>query len=322
MTRSRLPRVLLVGAGAMGSNHGRVLAESERCALVAVADPAERRGRGLAERFGAEWMPEVGDLSDVDAVVVAATTDQHRRIALEVLAHDVPLFVEKPLCTSPTGSREIVDTALRRGVPLMCGFVERFNPAVIEALARLESPSAVHMQRHSIYSPRMRAGVAWDLLVHDVDLALRLFGDVAPDVVHASVEYHSSEAERNGEDVAEAVLEFSGARMAVLSASRVASRRARRMIVSEGDRVVVADLLNPSVAVYRDCHIVERTDCRGRGEPLVVQLNRFIDILDGKADVRAEACSILPSHEAVAAILDSAAGRAETGARLSLNPPM
>lgn len=290
----------------MGSHHGRVLAESQRCELAAVVDPAEHRGRSLAERFGAEWMPEIGDFSGVDAVVVAAPTDHHRKIALDVLAEDLPLFVEKPLCTSLTESEEIVDTALQRGVPLMCGFVERFNPAVLETQSRTDSPSAVHLHRLSSYSPRMHAGVAWDLLVHDVDISLNLFGEMTPNVVHATTGNCSGEEDRVGEDAAEAILEFSGARRAALSASRVSSRRARRLVVSDRNRVIVADLLNPSVAVYRNCRMVERIKRFRYSEPLVTQFDRFMDIVEGEADAYAETCSILPSHKAVAAILDAA----------------
>lgn len=318
MTARAVPRVLLVGAGVMGSHHARVLAESERCELVAVVDPAEQRGCGLAERFGAEWMPDMEDLSKVDAVVVAASTDQHRRIALDVLAENIPLFMEKPLCTSLSDSREIVEAAVRRAVPLMCGFVERFNPAVLEALSRMESPHAVRMQRLSPYSPRMHAGVAWDLLVHDVDVALRLFGDRAPNVVHATTGHCGSDEGRIGEDAVEAVLEFSGGRTAALSASRMSSRRVRRLVVSERNRVVVADLLNPSVAIYRDRKIAELIDCSGRGEPLAAQLDRFMDVVEGEADAYTEILSILPSHQTIAAILESAGGSTE---RTALSTP-
>ena len=64
------PRILLVGTGTMGSLHARVLAGSDRCDLVRVAEPREDAGRMIAERYDAQWSPEIGDLSDVDAVVM------------------------------------------------------------------------------------------------------------------------------------------------------------------------------------------------------------------------------------------------------------
>lgn len=235
MIGSRCPRVLLIGAGVMGGHHGRVISESRRCELAAVVDPAEEAGRGLADRFGAKWAPEVSSFSNVDAVVVAASTGQHHHIALDVLAEGIPLFMEKPLCTGLSETRQVVDTALFRGIPLMCGFVERFNPAFIEALARVEDPKAVAAQRLSGFSPRMRTGVTWDLLVHDIDVTLRLFGEEVPKVVRAATARHNDEG-GIGEDVADAELEFSGGRTAALSASRVSSRRVRRLVISEPGR--------------------------------------------------------------------------------------
>ncbi|WP_078956432.1 Gfo/Idh/MocA family protein [Streptomyces iranensis] len=331
MTGSSLPRLLLVGAGAMGSHHGRVIAESQRCELAAVVDPAECRGSSLARRFGVDWMPEVDSLSNVDAVVVASSTDQHREIALNALEANIPLFVEKPLCASLGESREVVETALRRGVPLMCGFVERFNPAVVEALSRADAPSAVYAQRLSAYSPRMNAGVTWDVLVHDLDITLRIFDGETPKIVSAAIGRSGDEG-RIGEDSVAAVLEFPGARTAGLSASRMSPRRVRQLAICEKDRNIVADLLNPSVAVYgRSYHgafpsaddlgdgreISERIECSDYPEPLAAQCDRFVDLIEGKCDAHAETRSILPSHEAVAAILDCAEESADTSFRNS-----
>lgn len=317
MTGPGLPRVLLVGAGAMGTHHGRVISESSSCALAAVVDPMEDRGRGLALRFGVDWKPEVENLAAVDAVVVACSTDQHRRIALDVLAQDIPLFVEKPLCADLRHSREIVDTALRRGVPLMCGFVERFNPAVLAALARVESPLAVRTQRHSSQAVRMRTGVTWDLLVHDIDIAVRLFADEGPKVVQSVTGYSVGER-GTGEDTVETELEFSESRVAALSASRVAARRARELMISDENRTIVADLLNPSVAIYSGPDRLETVECAERRDPLTAQLDRFIGLVNDECEAAAETHSILPSHEAVAAILDSAAESALECANTSL----
>jgi predicted dehydrogenase len=255
-------------------------------------------------------------------VVVACSTDQHLTIASDVLAAGVPLLVEKPLSASLSDSREMVEAALRRGVPLMCGFIERFNPAVREVLARVESPTGVRTRRLSSYSPRMHAGVSWDLLVHDLDLANILFGGDTPKVEHAEVERHSG-ASRRGEDTVAAELEFPGGRHASLVASRVSDTRARRLTVVEPHRTLVADLLNPCVTVYAGpppasldapttspagAAATERIECGGRREPLAAQWDRFMDLTEGRADAVAETRSILPSHETVAAILDLAAG--------------
>ena len=49
------------------------------------------------------------------------------------------LLVEKPLAPSMAEGRRIVDAASKRGVVLMPGHIERFNPAVQELTRRLQA---------------------------------------------------------------------------------------------------------------------------------------------------------------------------------------
>src|SRR5439155_10363484 len=146
-----------------GSLHARVAAQSERCRLVRVVDPDRARGAEVADRYGARWTPELGDLGDADAVILAAPTEYHHGIAHDVLAADKPLLTEKPVCGSLAETEEIVAMSDKRGVPLLCGLLERFNPAVLTALALVDQPAHVTATRHSPYVPRIRTGVAWDL---------------------------------------------------------------------------------------------------------------------------------------------------------------
>ncbi|MBN9632190.1 MAG: Gfo/Idh/MocA family oxidoreductase, partial [Actinobacteria bacterium] len=176
------PRVALVGAGMMGSNHARVIAESDRGELSIIVDPREDVGTGLAERLGAAWHPELPDLAQVDAVVVAAATEAHYELALRILAQDTPLLVEKPVADSLLHTTEILAVAEARDLPFMCGFVERYNPAVLTARTLVSEPVHITATRHSPYAPRIRTGVAWDLLVHDIDLALTMMGSTPASV--------------------------------------------------------------------------------------------------------------------------------------------
>ncbi|MGL1344722.1 Gfo/Idh/MocA family protein, partial [Vibrio parahaemolyticus] len=113
-------------------------------------------GSALAEQHGAAWRPELGDLSDVDAVVIAASTEHHFGLATEVISQGVPLLVEKPVCPSLAQTEEIIDLSRRRGVPLLCGFLERYNPAVIAARRLMTEPLYIRAERHSPYAPRIK----------------------------------------------------------------------------------------------------------------------------------------------------------------------
>jgi predicted dehydrogenase len=311
-------RIVLVGTGSMGSLHARVLSQSDRVELVRVVEPRQEAGEAVAERYGTAWSPELDSLSGVDAVVLASATPTHHKLALDVLGQDVALLVEKPVCDDLAATEEVIATAANRGLPLMCGLLERYNPAVMTALALLDSPVHVSGTRHSPYVPRIKTGVGWDLLVHDVDLAIRCFGGDEPSRVSASVgEFHPS-SDSGAEDVVETVLGFPQGGLASVSASRVGQRKVRSLTVTELDRLIEIDLLRRDVTIYR--HVsAEAATPDGRGyrqqsvieipelvsvrEPLATQLDRFLDVLDGTVDMAQERDSILPSHRVVANVL-------------------
>lgn len=283
----------------MGRAHARVLAGAG--VLARVVDPCADAGLAVAARYGVPWAPELDSVTGVDAVVLAAATPAHHPVALDVVAADVPLLVEKPLCDDLTRAQDVVRLAERRDVPLMCGLAERFNPAVLTAAALIGEPVHVTAVRHSPYAPRIRTGVGWDLLVHDVDLAIRCFGD-EPRRVSATAGYFHPSSEPGAEDVLDTVLEFPRGGVASVSASRVGQRRVRSLVVTEPDRVIDVDLLRGTVIVHRG-ERAERAEPVSGAEPLAAQLDRFLGLVDGSVDAAAERRSILPAHRVVAAAL-------------------
>lgn len=312
MTESR-PNVVLIGAGNMGTNHARVISESSRANLVALIDPRPSVGNAVAERFGTTWAPALDDLDSVDAVIVAAATEAHFEIAMQVLGADTPLLIEKPVAGNLSQTKTILDLAAERDLPLMCGFLERFNPAVLTAQALSDTPIHITATRHSPYASRIRTGVSWDLLVHDVDLAIRMMGEL-PSAVSSSLGFFHPDSDAAAEDVAETLLKFGSGSVAQVSASRVGQRKIRQMSVYEHDRLVEVDLLRRDVTVYR--HISENSaDGAGRGyrqqtvieipelvtstEPLTAQFDHFLDLIAGRADAAMERASILPAHQVI-----------------------
>jgi predicted dehydrogenase len=312
------PKVVLVGTGSMGTLHARVLSQSERCDLVRVVDPNQQVGTAIAERYDAQWSPELGDLSDADAVVLSAPTEHHHKIAHDILAADKPLLIEKPVCGSLAESEEIVELSEKRGLPLVCGLLERFNPAVLTAMQLVDQPVHVTAVRHSPYAPRIKTGVAWDLLVHDVDLAIQIFGGTEPAKVRGMLGHFHPSSLTEAEDIAETVMNFSGGGMAMVSASRISQRKMRSLTIAEVDRLIEVDLLRRDVTIYRHVSLDAATP-DGRGyrqqsiieipelttvrEPLAAQLDHFLDIIEGRDDAKSERARILPSHRAVAQVI-------------------
>lgn len=314
------PNVVLFGAGTMGRNHARIIANSPRAELVGIVDPFEANGRAAAQQFGGEWFVGAEEaLRKADAAVVAASTEYHYEIAQQILAAGVPLLIEKPICPSLEQTEEILGIAEKKGVPVQCGFLERYNAGVLTARQLIDEPVYVRAERHSPYWSRIKTGVAWDMLVHDADLVSNLFGSVSPEAVGAELGFFHPESVPGAEDVIDLTLRFPGGGIASASASRIGQRKVRRMVVQSLDSMVEIDLLLRAVTKYRHANI-ESTDERvgirqmteievpevSGVEPLAAQFEHFVDLVEGRVDADEERRSILPAHRIVAAALAQA----------------
>lgn len=303
----------------MGALHARVVAGHTDTKLVWVADPDVEIGPRVAERFGTKWIPKP-DLGSVDAVIVAAPTQYHFELGMQVLESDIPLLLEKPLAASLEQSSSLVERASQRACPLMCGLLERFNPAVRTAAEIVDAPLRIATVRHSPYTQRITTGVGSDLLIHDLDLVLRLTGDY-PSSTHGHFGYFASTSAPGSEDVAEASLKFASGRIAVLSASRTSQHKVRTLSIAERHRLIEVDLLRQSITIYRHVDgarfdeeagysqqtIIEIPVVRHAGEPLQLQLEHFLRLLRGEVDRETELRSVLPPHRLLDEVTTSAA---------------
>lgn len=310
-------RIGLIGAGTMGGLHARVVATSERTELAWIADPNPAT-QATADRYSTRWVPEP-ELGVVDAVIIAAPTQLHRDLALDVVEQGFPLLLEKPIADTYAGVVEVVEAAQKRGQVLMCGLLERFNAAVRTAADIARAPLHVSTVRHSPYSERIRTGVASDLLIHDIDLVLRLFGET-PSASSGHFGFFDPRSMEASEDVADATMQFGGGQLASLSVSRISQHKVRSVRITELGRVIEVDLLRQDITVlrhvqeatfdedagYRQQTIIDIPVVRYTGEPLQLQLNHFLGLLDGTGDPAAELATLLPPHAVLRDVTESA----------------
>lgn len=299
-------RVGLLGAGKMGSNHARIIAASGHSTLHRVVDSNADSARQLAYNFSGRWSTNVDDLLSCDAVVVASPTEHHLAAALPLLAGGVALLVEKPLAGDQESVDALVAGARQSRVPMMCGFVERFNAAVLTGLGALTAPpSSFHSVRHSPAASRITTSVVTDLLIHDIDLITQAIPDRFPVTVSAVV--GSPEGALTGEQV-DAVVAWANGPVANLSASRLGQRKVRTLSITSPNELVEVDLLRQNVTVYRHVThdlvdgayrsdtIVEIPFVRHAAEPLALQFDHFAALVKGDVDRVAELASLVASH--------------------------
>ena len=211
-------RVAIIGAGHLGRIHARLLQEHSNARLVAVVDPLQTNRNSLANEYGCQsWSDYRPVLPEFDAAIVATPTLFHHEVACHLLERHIHVFVEKPIATSPSQAKEMVELARKRNCVLQVGHVERFNPAFIVARKKLAKPRFITARRSSGFAFRSTdIGVVLDLMVHDLDLALAWADSPVIEVKSTGFNVLGGH-----EDTAHAWLRFQSGCVATLYADRV-----------------------------------------------------------------------------------------------------
>jgi predicted dehydrogenase len=241
-------KMAVVGVGALGRHHARILSQMAGVELVAVADPNAAQAQAVGENCGCEWTADFRTLFQrIDAASIVVPTSLHVDVASEFLKRSLPVLVEKPLAATVETGRTLVRLAEEHKLPLQVGHVERFNPA-FEKVAELSGPPKyIRAERLSPYAFRsMDIGAVHDLMIHDIDLVNSL--------VRAPVE----RVEAFGvclvggrEDCVQARLAFANGCIADLTANRVCPTAKRTLQVWSETGCVTADLHQRKVTAYR-----------------------------------------------------------------------
>jgi predicted dehydrogenase len=222
-----------------------------------------------------------------------------------------PLLVEKPFAPSLAQLDVLLGLAADRDVPVMCGFVERFNAAFRTAVSILDGPP-VHLLaiRHSPPAPRIASSVVNDLMLHDLDVAQRLFGQTEAVLVGSACVRPPGSP---WNEIADCTTSFGDAGVATLSANRMGQRKVRLLSIHTATQLVEVDLLRQDVTQYRNVSQemllsgggmgyrssteIELPFVRHTGEPLSLQFAHFLDLIAGVADHLEERRQIRPAHE-------------------------
>lgn len=129
------PKIVLVGVGRFGKNHLRVLKELEKdglCALYGVVDKNIEILRKLRKNYDVKTTSDLTEFlnNDVDAVDIVTPADIHFELCKKSLSAGKHVFVEKPLTTSYSKAKELIQLAAEKNRILMAGHIFRYNPAV------------------------------------------------------------------------------------------------------------------------------------------------------------------------------------------------
>lgn len=170
------PRAALVGCGAIGTQHARILANLEGAEFVAILD-------SQLQRTHVHGVPVVRNVEALlsyrpDYCVVATPTSTHADVALDLIGRGIACLIEKPLANTAEQAAAIADAAVRADVLVGVGHIERFNPSIQELKRRvLEGQLGrliqISTRRYGPYPARINdVGVILDLASHDIHSTL------------------------------------------------------------------------------------------------------------------------------------------------------
>jgi len=231
-------KVGVVGVGHLGQYHAQKYAILPDATLVGVADLNFARAREVAARCRTAAFARPQDLlGRVEAVSIAVPTREHHGVAGAFLERGVHVLLEKPIACTLEEADRLIDLARRRSAVLQIGHLERFNPAVRAALPFLDRPLFIEGTRINPFTERgTDVDVVLDLMIHDLDLTLRLVSQPPVRVEAVGVPVMT-----NLVDIANARLEFASGCVANLTASRVSGRSERKMRVFQADSYLSID---------------------------------------------------------------------------------
>jgi predicted dehydrogenase len=245
---SRKVRVGVIGVGALGQHHARVIASLPEAQLVGVFDRDQARAAEVSGRHGARAFPDVDALlAETEAVVVAVPTVDHCAVGLHALSSGNDVLLEKPVAVSLAEADRLIAEAAARGRLLQVGHVERFNPATDTLRQFAPAPRFIEVHRLGAFSARsLDIDVVLDLMVHDLDIVLSLDGSELVQVDAVGVPVLTPKV-----DIANARVRFASGLIANLTASRVSAERIRKFRVFSPRAYISADFVAREAQVYR-----------------------------------------------------------------------
>ena len=140
-------RIAIIGAGLMGADHAKIVAEDlPGATLQVVCDMDHARARAVADALGAKDAandPEaVIARDDVDAVIVASPDFTHAPLSKACIAAGKKVLCEKPLSQKPDECLDVMKAEVASGAPhVMLGFMRRYDQSYMEMRAALKNGS-------------------------------------------------------------------------------------------------------------------------------------------------------------------------------------
>jgi myo-inositol 2-dehydrogenase/D-chiro-inositol 1-dehydrogenase len=190
---TRKVKIAVVGTGRMGSVHARNIARQiPEAELVAVCDIRLEVAQAVADELGIQRVVmdyhDLLDDKDIEAILIASSTNTHAFIMKDVAAAGKHIFCEKPLALDLNDIDDALSAVAQAGVKLQVGFNRRFDRSYqrvheIVTSGEIGRPCILRITNRDPDFPsmdflRVSGGIFLDLAIHDFDMIRFQLGEV------------------------------------------------------------------------------------------------------------------------------------------------
>lgn len=219
-------KIGVVGVGYLGRIHAKIYAAMPEVELVGVVDTDQTVAEAIANEHGcAAYTDPDALVGKVDAVSIVVPTSLHLEVVMPYIESGTHILMEKPIAPTVSEAEQVVNAANKAGVMFLVGHLERFNAGIMEISDRVDDPRFIEVHRLGTFVERATdVDVITDLMIHDIDIVLSL--------IDSEIKYLSAVGTpviTDHVDIANARLEFANGAVANVTASRISTKRFRRI---------------------------------------------------------------------------------------------
>jgi myo-inositol 2-dehydrogenase/D-chiro-inositol 1-dehydrogenase len=234
---TRKVKIAVIGTGRMGSVHVRNIARLiPEADLVAVCDIRLEVAQAVADEHGIQRVVkdyhELLADPDIEAILIASSTETHAFIMKDVAAAGKHIFCEKPLALELDKIDEALAAIETAGVKLQVGFNRRFDKSFqrvheMVATGDIGSPCILRITNRDPEVPpieymRTSGGMFLDMTIHDFDMARFQVGEVEEIYAIGSVLIEPELKEFGDIDTDVVILKFANGAVGTIDNSRKA----------------------------------------------------------------------------------------------------
>ena len=265
----------LIGLGGWGKNHVRVLNELK--VLSGICDVNNVTLEYYSKKYKINGYTSVNELihnEKLDGIVVATPVKTHYKIASNIITNKLPIFIEKPITDNYIEAKKLIELSKINNVKVMMGYIERFNPVLIELKAILDrddgqNPILINFNRlNKIDEKLIDVGIIMDTAVHDIDLARWLFKS-EPKMIFAQTRKVQSEKD----NLSFIQMEFKNKGIALITSSWISKNKMRKLELLNNNSTIDVDYIKQTININNNQISIEGE------EPLLNEIKHFISSL-------------------------------------------